>query len=220
MMKKMLFLSAFSISAAIYSQVGINTSNPQGALDVVSNTGSFIPPRMTTEQRDVLLLPPAGSIIFNTTTNGLEFNYGTPSSPTWKTPLTSATIYSNIVAAGGSSAPLSPNANPDTPTTNGNGNFTFILTLPAAAKCKLDLYPTGWSSAATGVGTVLYIDGVPSATFSTTTASPSNLHVVVPYSYVTPANLGSGSHTVKVQSSGTSKIDANDKMAYSYMCWN
>ena len=46
---------------------------PQGALDVSSNTGAFIVPRMTTQERDALVNKINGSIIYNTTTN--QFNF-------------------------------------------------------------------------------------------------------------------------------------------------
>ncbi len=52
--------------------VGIGTTNPQGALDVSSTTGAFIVPRMTTAQRDALTAV-NGMIIYNTTTN--QFNF-------------------------------------------------------------------------------------------------------------------------------------------------
>lgn len=52
--------------------VGIGTISPQGALDVVSTTGAFIVPRMTTAQRDSLAVV-NGMIIYNTTTN--QFNF-------------------------------------------------------------------------------------------------------------------------------------------------
>jgi hypothetical protein len=52
--------------------VGIGTTNPQGALDVSSTTGAFIVPRMTTTQRNALSAV-NGMIIYNTTTN--QFNF-------------------------------------------------------------------------------------------------------------------------------------------------
>jgi len=52
--------------------VGIGTTNPQGALDVTSTTGALIVPRMTTAQRDSLTAV-NGMIIYNTTTN--QFNF-------------------------------------------------------------------------------------------------------------------------------------------------
>ncbi|SDH55609.1 hypothetical protein SAMN05421846_101134 [Chryseobacterium taeanense] len=65
-------------------QVGIGTSTPSAALDVNSTQGGFVPPRMTTSQRDVLISPPTGSIIFNTITNQLELNTGTSTIPYWE----------------------------------------------------------------------------------------------------------------------------------------
>jgi hypothetical protein len=53
-------------------RVGINTSNPIGALQVDSTTGAFVPPRLTSAQRDLLAAPLIGSVIFNTTTNTLQ----------------------------------------------------------------------------------------------------------------------------------------------------
>lgn len=52
--------------------VGIGTTNPQGAMDVSSTTGALIVPRMTTAQRNALT-PVNGMIIYNTTTN--QFNF-------------------------------------------------------------------------------------------------------------------------------------------------
>lgn len=216
-MKKLLFLSILLTSEIAYSQVGINTTNPQGALDVMSSTGTFIPPRMTTAQRDVLVQPPSGAVIYNITTSALEFNYGTPSSPTWKTPVTSTASSSNIVLAGGSSNSVAPATGS---AVDGTGFYQFSITLPSAAKCKFDLYPTGWSDKVTGVGTVLKIDGATVATVATTNTSPQNMHIVVPYSYVTPSNLASGAHTIVVQAASISKVDLSDRITYSYMCWN
>jgi hypothetical protein len=56
----------------IGGNLGIGTTNPQGALDVTSTTGALIGPRMTTSQRDALS-PVNGMIIYNTTTN--QFNF-------------------------------------------------------------------------------------------------------------------------------------------------
>lgn len=59
--------------------VGIGTVNPMGALDVTSTTGAFMPPRMTTSQRDALT-PLEGMIIYNTSVSkfqGYQMNSGT-----------------------------------------------------------------------------------------------------------------------------------------------
>lgn len=57
--------------------VGIGTTSPKGALDVTSTTAGFVPPRMTTANRDAILSPEAGMMIFNTDTkrfNGFNGN--------------------------------------------------------------------------------------------------------------------------------------------------
>jgi hypothetical protein len=52
-------------------RVGINTISPNtsAALQVSSTTRGFLPPQMTTTQRDAITTPAAGLIIYNTTTN-------------------------------------------------------------------------------------------------------------------------------------------------------
>lgn len=59
-------------------KVGIGTSSPDAsaALDVSSTTRGFLPPRMTTAQRDAIASPVAGLIIYNSTTDALNFFSG------------------------------------------------------------------------------------------------------------------------------------------------
>jgi hypothetical protein len=54
--------------------VGIGTTAPNAAalLDVTSTTQGFLPPRMTTTERNAISAPPAGLVIYNTTTNKLN----------------------------------------------------------------------------------------------------------------------------------------------------
>ncbi|MEB3119758.1 MAG: fibrobacter succinogenes major paralogous domain-containing protein [Snowella sp.] len=58
----------------IYGQVGIGTNSPVASakLEISSTTQGFLPPRMTTAQRDQISSPAIGLIIFNTTTDILE----------------------------------------------------------------------------------------------------------------------------------------------------
>ena len=72
--KHLLFAFLLMTTASIQAQVGIGTTTPAATaqLDVSSTTKGFLPPRMTTTQRDAIASPAAGLIIFNTTTNGLE----------------------------------------------------------------------------------------------------------------------------------------------------
>ncbi len=57
--------------------VGIGITNPTKILEVKSTTSGFLPPRMTTTQRDAITGLVAGETIYNTTTNVLNFYNGT-----------------------------------------------------------------------------------------------------------------------------------------------
>ena len=71
--------TTFSGTPTGNGDVGIGTTTPDAnaALDVESTTKGFLPPRLTSAERDAIASPPAGLIIFNTTTNALEFSDGT-----------------------------------------------------------------------------------------------------------------------------------------------
>jgi hypothetical protein len=58
--------------------VGIGTTTPsaKAILDVTSTTKGFLPPRMTTTQRNAITSVPAGLMVYNTTTNKLNFYNG------------------------------------------------------------------------------------------------------------------------------------------------
>lgn len=58
--------------------VGIGTTaNAAALLDVSSTTKGFLPPRMTTTERNAISTPPAGLMVYNTTTNKINFYNGT-----------------------------------------------------------------------------------------------------------------------------------------------
>lgn len=54
--------------------VGIGTASPNSvaALDVTSTTKGVLFPRMTTAQRNAILSPPDGLVLYNSTTNKLQ----------------------------------------------------------------------------------------------------------------------------------------------------
>ena len=57
--------------------IGTNNQNISSLLDLTSTTKGFLPPRMTTTQRDAISTPVAGLMIFNTSFNRIEFYDGT-----------------------------------------------------------------------------------------------------------------------------------------------
>ena len=57
--------------------MGTNTPNSSAKLEIASTTQGFLPPRMTTTQRDAIAAPALGLVIYNTTTNCLNFYIGT-----------------------------------------------------------------------------------------------------------------------------------------------
>ena len=76
-----LLMIALAITTSSNAQVGIGVStaniNQSAQLDVVSTTKGFLPPRMTTTERDAIVSPASGLVIFNTTTNSLEYKSST-----------------------------------------------------------------------------------------------------------------------------------------------
>lgn len=104
------------------SSVGINTTTPNtsSALDITSTTKGFLPPRMSTTNRNAIASPATGLEIYNTTTNQPEVYNGTSwvgmtsSSPA---DVTGAVQFNNAGVFGGNAADFSWN------------NSTIVLTL-------------------------------------------------------------------------------------------
>lgn len=74
-----IMLAIIGLSTA-YSQVGIGTTTPapSAILDLTATDKGFLPPRMTTAQRDAITAPIAeGLTIFNTTVGCIQFYQGT-----------------------------------------------------------------------------------------------------------------------------------------------
>jgi hypothetical protein len=72
-------------SISIYAQVGIGTTTPDAssALDISSTAKGLLMPRLTSTERDNISLPAAGLVIFNTSSNDVQLNVGSPSVPSW-----------------------------------------------------------------------------------------------------------------------------------------
>lgn len=84
--KPLLVLLIVLSSTSHYSQVGIGTITPDASsiLDVSSNSKGLLMPRLSTVQRDAIILPASGLMIYNLTLNDGQINVGTPSAPNWR----------------------------------------------------------------------------------------------------------------------------------------
>ena len=120
----LLFFLMFTTAVA-QAQVGIGTATPTASaqLDVTSTTKGFLPPRMTTSDRDAIVSPAAGLIIYNTTISGLQIYSGS----TWYT----ASAATTMGAIGGSS------------TTNGGTITAGVLSLTPANATNGGIVTTG-----------------------------------------------------------------------------
>lgn len=78
-MKKVLIIIMTCVGLLLFSQVGIGTANPApgSILDITSTDKGFLPPRLTTVQRDGIVTKPTGLTIYNSTENCLEYWNGT-----------------------------------------------------------------------------------------------------------------------------------------------
>lgn len=87
-MKALLLICLLSIGFIAGAQVAVNTdgSSPDASamLDVKSTTKGLLAPRMTQAQRNLIVSPATGLVIFQTDAGaGLYYNSGTPGAPIW-----------------------------------------------------------------------------------------------------------------------------------------
>jgi hypothetical protein len=64
--------------------IGITAPNTSSLLEVSSTTQGFLPPRMTTAQRNAIASPAKGLIVYDTDLDCLMVNKGTPATPAWE----------------------------------------------------------------------------------------------------------------------------------------
>jgi hypothetical protein len=74
-----LAIALIAIVTTGFAQVGIGTATPNASsvLDLTSTSKAFLPPRLTTSQRDSIVNPVAGMVIYNNTTGCIEVYRGT-----------------------------------------------------------------------------------------------------------------------------------------------
>lgn len=88
--KILLLALLFAITEKISAQnIAINSTgnlpDTSAMLDVSSTVKGFLAPRMTTAQRNAIVLPATGLLVYNTSTNTFNVNIGTAASPSWST---------------------------------------------------------------------------------------------------------------------------------------
>lgn len=87
-MKALLLICLLAIGISIQAQVAVNTDGTapdnSAMLDVKSTTRGLLAPRMTLAQRNAIVSPATGLMIFQTNgTPGYYYNSGTPAAPAW-----------------------------------------------------------------------------------------------------------------------------------------
>jgi uncharacterized protein (TIGR02145 family) len=148
--------------------IGTTTPNASAKVEITSTTQGFLPPRMTTIQRDAIAAPAAGLVIFNTTTNCLNFFMGSGWNETCGTLITTGTIITlNCVGATTTGTLTSGTAasgvSTSVPYTGGNGGTYAAQAIPSTGVTGLTASIVA-GSLATGAGALVYaISGTPSA---------------------------------------------------------
>ena len=69
-----------------HAQVGIGTTTPDNsaALHIESNSSGLLIPKLTSTERDNIIDPSNGLLIFNTDTDEFQFNAGSMTTPNWQ----------------------------------------------------------------------------------------------------------------------------------------
>ena len=97
MKRSILIILVLATTSQIHAQVGIGTNSPDDSaiLEVETNDKGFLPPRMTTNQRNYISAPAEGLTIYNTDIKCLQWYNGT----TWFNSCDGATETPNTTCA-------------------------------------------------------------------------------------------------------------------------
>jgi hypothetical protein len=149
--------------------VGGETPDPSAVLDVQSTSQGVLLPRVTTTQRDAILNPAMGLTIFNTITNCLEVNLGTPSAPQWERVkcrtgvITGLNCAGTVVTGALTSGQVSSGVSASIPFTGGNGGVLEGQTVASTGVTGLTAVLSAGTQAS-GAGNLIYaITGTPAS---------------------------------------------------------
>lgn len=67
----------FVVDPNVHVCIGGSTPHNNAVLDIQSTTHGFLPPRMTTKERDLMTDVPVGLMVYDVTTNALNIFNGT-----------------------------------------------------------------------------------------------------------------------------------------------
>ena len=83
--KKHIIFILLGIAQYGFGQVGIGTTSPDSSaiVEVYSVERGVLAPRMTTAQRDAIVMPARGLILYNSSDDCLQTNTGSPVAPIW-----------------------------------------------------------------------------------------------------------------------------------------
>ncbi len=85
-MRQLFFFLLLLLSSVLFAQIGVNTftPDPSSAMDIKSNEKGLLIPRMNATQRDAIVNPANGLMIYqNNMQSGFYYNAGSPATPQW-----------------------------------------------------------------------------------------------------------------------------------------
>jgi uncharacterized protein (TIGR02145 family) len=145
-MKTIQLLLLLIIPFTTFSQVGIGTNVPESSaqLDVNSTNKGFLPPRMTVTERNAIVNPANGLLIFNTTSGCINYYIGTGWQEVCGTAITDFYPVNSVFCASGPTAVIDV-VNPTTGKTwmDRNLGATQVATSATDAAAYGDLYQWG-----------------------------------------------------------------------------
>ncbi|MDO5969048.1 hypothetical protein Q4Q35_04440 [Flavivirga aquimarina] len=212
MKKPTLTFILYCFISMTYAQVGIGTTEPDGSsiMDVESTDKGLLIPRLTNEQKNDIVNPATGLMVYDLTNKCTSVNIGLPYAPNWE--CLNKTDNSTIPTVIVSSTSLAINATNDEQWLDVPGlSSTFTLLEDETIKIDWTLF-SGQINATNTVGgaqmfTVLEINGVNDANSSNyllMTHSPgvnqdSYFYLMNNSTFSHAVSLNAGTYTVKVK---------------------